>query len=115
MNREPGSAENDELGSKRESVSEQEGKRVSEMDAKLGFFKELQASLRDTALTSITKSENVEELKNWERGECEARPIVLTRCKSEPARTGYKLDPEVNNFWKKRRLGFADTLHMISD
>ncbi|TKY52902.1 hypothetical protein E2542_SST24424 [Spatholobus suberectus] len=33
-----------------------------------------------------------------------ARPLALTRCKSEPARTAQKLDPEVS---KKTTLGFA--------
>ncbi|KAK7279371.1 hypothetical protein RJT34_24421 [Clitoria ternatea] len=30
-------------------------------------------------------------------------------CKSEPARTAQKLDPEVNDFWKKTKLGLADS------
>lgn len=102
--------ENKKPSSLRNSVSDEEGERVLETETKLRFFKELEDSLRDK-ITSITKSESVEELKKREKGEgdCEARPVVLTRCKSEPARTGYKLDPEVNNFWKKRKLGFADT------
>ncbi|XP_021888182.1 uncharacterized protein LOC110807366 [Carica papaya] len=33
-------------------------------------------------------------------------PIILTRCKSEPARSGEKLDPELS-LWRKRRLGFT--------
>ncbi|CAJ2632652.1 unnamed protein product [Trifolium pratense] len=73
--------------------------------------------------------ENVEELllkrrvkKEEEEEECAvavARPVVLTRCKSEPARVDYRIAPEVNiNLWKKTRLGFAVTsspLHIISD
>ncbi|CDP06717.1 unnamed protein product [Coffea canephora] len=30
-------------------------------------------------------------------------PVLLTRCKSEPARTGERLDPEVINHWQQRR------------
>jgi hypothetical protein len=48
-----------------------------------------------------------------------ARPVVLTRCKSEPARVDYRIAPEVNiNLWKKTRLGFAVTSsphHILSD
>lgn len=108
-NRESSYDENEKPSSQKNSVSDEEGGRVTETERKLGFFKELEDSLTDR-ITSITKSENVEELKKMEKGEgdFEARPVVLTRCKSEPARTGYKLDPEVNNFWKKRKLGLAD-------
>ncbi|KAM1787720.1 hypothetical protein ACFX11_038085 [Malus domestica] len=38
-----------------------------------------------------------------------ARPLILTRCKSEPARTAAeKLAPELG-FWKTRRLGIVDS------
>lgn len=30
-------------------------------------------------------------------------PVLLTRCKSEPARTGERLNPEVINYWQQRR------------
>uniref|UniRef100_A0A5B6YSN0 Protamine P1 family protein n=1 Tax=Davidia involucrata TaxID=16924 RepID=A0A5B6YSN0_DAVIN len=36
-----------------------------------------------------------------------ARPLILTRCKSEPARTGERLIPEAS-FWRHKRLGFAE-------
>ncbi|KAF4403524.1 hypothetical protein G4B88_008170 [Cannabis sativa] len=36
------------------------------------------------------------------------RPLILTRCKSEPARTGEKLDPELI-FWKNTRLGIINS------
>ncbi|EXC16255.1 hypothetical protein L484_024429 [Morus notabilis] len=36
------------------------------------------------------------------------RPLILTRCKSEPARTGEKLDPELS-FWRNRRLGIVNS------
>ncbi|KAL1351900.1 hypothetical protein HN51_015777 [Arachis hypogaea] len=99
--------ETNEASSQRDSVSEEEAKRVSERDAKLGFLKEVESS------NSNAKSEKVVEDS---KSESETRPIILTRCKSEPARTGYKLDPEVNSsFWKKKtRLGLAD-IHIITD
>jgi hypothetical protein len=72
--------------------------------------------------------ENVEELllkrrvkkEEEEEEKCAvARPVVLTRCKSEPARVDYRIAPEVNiNLWKKTRLGFAVTSsphHILSD
>ncbi|KAL6987426.1 hypothetical protein U1Q18_013175 [Sarracenia purpurea var. burkii] len=36
-----------------------------------------------------------------------ARPRLLRRCKSEPARTGKKLNPESSS-WRNRRLGFVE-------
>ncbi|OIW11205.1 hypothetical protein TanjilG_28296 [Lupinus angustifolius] len=95
----------------RNSVSDEEGKRVSENEEKVEFFKELEDSFRDR-ISSMNSSENVDELKKRENGEgdCEEpRPIVLTRCKSEPARTGFKLEHEVNNLSKKRKLDLDDT------
>lgn len=74
---------------------------------------------------SIRDLENVEELllkgrvkKEEDEDSAVARPVVLTRCKSEPARVNYRIDPEVNNLWKKTRLGFAVTSsprHILSD
>ncbi|KAK6126194.1 hypothetical protein DH2020_040075 [Rehmannia glutinosa] len=46
--------------------------------------------------------ENVEDLKGIGGGAI--HPLVLTRCKSEPARTGERLNPE-GNLWRRRRLG----------
>ncbi|KAI4300247.1 hypothetical protein L6164_033644 [Bauhinia variegata] len=84
----------------RESISDQEGETDPKPEEKLRFFKELEDSIRKT----IIKSENVEELKRRDGGEEKeedtARPLVLTRCKSEPARTGHRLDPQIN-FWKR--------------
>lgn len=64
------------------------------LEAKLRFFKELEESLRERI---IMESHNT------------VHPLVLTRCKSEPARTAKKLVPEVNGSWKKTTtmLGFA--------
>ncbi|GMI80025.1 hypothetical protein like AT5G03110 [Hibiscus trionum] len=41
------------------------------------------------------------ELKTGEVG-----PLILTRCKSEPARTAERLNPEMS-LWKDRKLGFT--------
>ncbi|OIW21550.1 hypothetical protein TanjilG_06243 [Lupinus angustifolius] len=78
----------------RNSVSEEESKRVSENEEKLVFFKELEDSLVRDRVGSMNKTEKVEGLKKRENGEGDYEapcPIVLTRCKSEPARTGFKL------------------------
>ncbi|BAT85691.1 hypothetical protein VIGAN_04326300 [Vigna angularis var. angularis] len=69
-------------------------------DTKLGFL--------GTKIASLTHEEKVEELSSDQKGvelvsAIESRPSVLTRCKSEPARTGHRIDPLVNNLWKKRR------------
>ncbi|CAI8614575.1 unnamed protein product [Vicia faba] len=75
---------------------------------------------------SVRDFENVEELllkgrvkkEEDEDSAVVARPLVLTRCKSEPARVDYRIDPEVNSMWKKTRLGFAvasSPLHVLSD
>ncbi|XP_021289949.1 uncharacterized protein LOC110420884 [Herrania umbratica] len=73
----------------------------SQMDSekleKSGFCKEFEESKTE-------KPENNEELKTEQFGN--VRPLILTRCKSEPARTAERLDPEMS-FWKKRRLGFT--------
>ncbi|KAL4340674.1 hypothetical protein GQ457_08G019550 [Hibiscus cannabinus] len=50
------------------------------------------------------KSENKEESRTEQMGN--VRPLILTRCKSEPARTAARFHPE-SSFWKKRTLGFT--------
>jgi len=74
-----------------------EKNRDPKFEAKLRFFKELEESLRER----IMESEKARDESH------SARPLVLTRCKSEPARTTQKLDPEVNGVWKKTTLGFG--------
>lgn len=80
-------------------------------EEKLGLFKELEDSIRER----IAKSANTEESKTAGGGEEDelspttSRPLILTRCKSEPARTAAKkLDPEMS-FWKQTRLGIVDS------
>ncbi|KAJ6922998.1 hypothetical protein NC652_016599 [Populus alba x Populus x berolinensis] len=98
--------ENGSPASKRESVSkepDQESSLDPETEVKISHFKESESSI-----TSIRErnanSANIEESKTEKVST--VRPLVLTRCKSEPARTGEKLDAEMV-FWKKGRLGFA--------
>ncbi|XVE76216.1 hypothetical protein DITRI_Ditri12bG0155300 [Diplodiscus trichospermus] len=69
----------------------------SETEEKPGFCNEFEEK-------KIEKSENHQELKTEQFGN--VHPLILTRCKSEPARTAEKQDPEMS-FWKKRRLGFT--------
>ena len=61
------------------------------------FLKEFEGSIKERFLSSS----NIEELKAVD---VSVRPLILTRCKSEPTRTEEKLDPD-SNFWKRRRLG----------
>ncbi|KAL3586033.1 hypothetical protein D5086_012900 [Populus alba] len=98
--------ENGSPASKRESISkepDQESSLDPETEVKISHFKESESSI-----TSIRErnanSANIEESKTEKVST--VRPLVLTRCKSEPARTGEKLDAEMV-FWKKGRLGFA--------
>ncbi|KAL3839637.1 hypothetical protein ACJIZ3_024228 [Penstemon smallii] len=49
---------------------------------------------------------NVEDLKGISG--IAVHPLLLTRCKSEPARTGERLLQEPSNFWKQRRLGAVE-------
>ncbi|KAK7355724.1 hypothetical protein VNO80_14984 [Phaseolus coccineus] len=74
-----------------------EKNRDLKFEAKLRFFKELEESLRE----KIMESEKAREDSH------SARPLVLTRCKSEPARTTQKLDPEVNGVSNKTTLEFG--------
>ncbi|KAJ6742580.1 PROTAMINE P1 FAMILY PROTEIN [Salix viminalis] len=98
--------ENRENGSpisKRESVSEEPDQQSSsdpETEVKISHFKEFEGSIASIR----ERTANIEESKTEKVST--ALPLVLTRCKSEPARTSEKLDP-VMIFWKKRRLGFT--------
>ncbi|KAJ7976991.1 Protamine P1 family protein [Quillaja saponaria] len=104
--------ENEKPTSERESISDQEGRLDPKPMEKLRFFKDLEASIQERMM----KSENVEEFEKMEEGGDSVHPLVLTRCKSEPARTGEKLDPTLN-FWKNRELGLTDSCspHVFCD
>lgn len=87
----------------RESIcrdSDQQSRMDPETEEKVDFFKEFDGPVNKIR-ERLVKSDNIqtEEMVT-------VRPLILTRCKSEPARTGEKLDPGIS-FWKKRRLGFT--------
>ncbi|KAJ0028182.1 hypothetical protein Pint_35588 [Pistacia integerrima] len=87
----------------RESIcrdSDQESRMDPETEEKLGVCKEFDAPINKIR-ERFMKSEEVktEEMVT-------VHPLILTRCKSEPARTGERLDPDMI-FLKKRRLGFS--------
>ncbi|KAJ9184265.1 hypothetical protein P3X46_004009 [Hevea brasiliensis] len=92
--------------SKRESVyreSNQETRLDPQTEEKLSFFKGFEGPVTSIRERTMNPAK-IEELRTEEDGT--VHPLILTRCKSEPARTGEKLDPELS-FWKKRRLGFT--------
>ncbi|KAJ6778355.1 PROTAMINE P1 FAMILY PROTEIN [Salix koriyanagi] len=102
----PENIENGSPTSRRESASKESDKEASlhpETEVKITFLKQLEGSITSIR-EGIADSANVEE-PNTEVVST-VRPLILRRCKSEPARTGEKLDPETS-FWKKRRLGFT--------
>ncbi|KAM3689105.1 hypothetical protein ACJW31_09G020500 [Castanea mollissima] len=85
--------------SESESISDQESRVAPETEKKLECLKEFEGSIKERFLNSS----KIEELKAVD---VSVGPLILTRCKSEPARTGEKLDPD-SNFWKRRRLGLT--------
>ena len=96
-NREEEHAENTvKPTSESDSISDQESRIAPETEKKLEFLKEFEGSIKERLLSSS----NIEELKAVD---VFVGPFILTRCKSELARTGERLDPD-SNFWKRRRL-----------
>lgn len=95
--------------SRRESIcrdSDQQPRKDPETEEKLSFFKEFEGPI-DKIRERFVKSANIEaEEEEEEELVTTIRPLILTRCKSEPARTGEKLDPQLS-VWKQRRLGFT--------
>lgn len=95
----------------RESICgdlDQQPRMDPETEEKLSFFKEFEGPI-DKIRERFVKSANIEaEEEEVEEEELvtTVRPLILTRCKSEPARIGEKLDPQLS-FWKQRRLGFT--------
>ncbi|XWS55790.1 hypothetical protein CRYUN_Cryun09bG0031000 [Craigia yunnanensis] len=86
--------------SEKESIcrnSNQASQMDLETEEKPGFCNEFEEK-------KIKKSENDEESKTEQFGN--AWPLILTRCKSESARTAERLNPGMS-FWKNRRLGFT--------
>lgn len=80
--------------SEMERLSCEEAKVDSEIEEKSRLFKEFDG--KRLSESSKTGEEIVD------------RPLILTRCKSEPARTGEKLEP-VLGFWRNRRLGIVNS------
>lgn len=96
-------AETEKPTSERESTLDEESRISSETEGKLEDLKEFKVPVRE----QFIKSENLDQLEAGEAADS-VQPLILTRCKSEPARTAEKLDPDMN-FWKQRRLGLADS------
>ncbi|XP_022145519.1 uncharacterized protein LOC111014948 [Momordica charantia] len=92
--------------SQRASVSDQDPSGGLEFEEDEEFVKNIEDSIRER----IIKSASVERIKTGEEEGpgSSSRPLILTRCKSEPSRTAEKMNPEVG-FWKKRRLGIPDS------
>ncbi|GMJ03020.1 hypothetical protein like AT5G03110 [Hibiscus trionum] len=88
--------EEEEPASKTETTignSDRGARMDAETEESLGFSKGFEENKTE-------KSDNNKELKT----EHVVRPLILRRCKSEPARTGGRLNPEMS-LWKKRKLG----------
>jgi hypothetical protein len=95
-------AETEKPTSDRESNLDQESRKGDpEKEGKLDFLKEFDGSITERFL----KSEHLEQSKAGEAVDS-VQPLILTRCKSEPARTAEKLYADMN-FWKQSRLGLA--------
>lgn len=92
--------------SQRASVSDQDPSGGLEFEEDEEFVKNIENSITER----IIKSANIEREKTGEEEGIgsSSRPLILTRCKSEPSRTAEKMNPEVG-FWKKRRLGIPDS------
>ena len=97
-------AETEKPTSERESTLDQESIICPETEGKLDFLKEFGGR---PITERFLKSENIEQLKAGEAVDS-VQPLILTRCKSEPARTAEKLYADMN-FWKQSRLGLADS------
>lgn len=93
---------NEKPDSEMESISHQKSRIAPEFEKKLTLCKEFE----DSSRARTTTTAKVDELKTVD--EDSVRPLVLTRCKSEPARTAQKLNPELN-FWKQKRLDAVDS------
>ncbi|KAL4031876.1 hypothetical protein IC575_010170 [Cucumis melo] len=94
--------------SQRASVSDQDPSGGLEFEEDEEFAKNIdEHSIPERIVTSA----NIKREKTGEEEEAlgsSSRPLILTRCKSEPSRTAEKMNPEVG-FWKKRRLGIPDS------
>ncbi|PON69249.1 protamine P1 family protein [Parasponia andersonii] len=78
-----------------------------ETEEKLQIFRESDGS-NGKIFSESANTDEEEESKTGEGDLGFGRPLILTRCKSEPARPGEKVDPELS-FWKNRRLGIVNS------
>jgi hypothetical protein len=85
-------AETEKPTSERESSLDQESIICPETEGKLDFLKEFEGR---PITEQFLKSENLEQLKAGELVDS-VQPLILTRCKSEPARTAEKLYADMN-------------------
>ncbi|XP_023005213.1 uncharacterized protein LOC111498309 [Cucurbita maxima] len=92
--------------SQRASVSDQDPSGGLEFEEDEEFVQNIENSTTER----ITKSAIIEREKAGDEDGLgsSSRPLILTRCKSEPSRTAEKMNPEIG-FWKKRRLGIPDS------
>ncbi|KAG6596463.1 hypothetical protein SDJN02_09187, partial [Cucurbita argyrosperma subsp. argyrosperma] len=93
--------------SQRVSVSDQDPSGGLEFEEDEEFVQNIENSTTER----ITKSAIIEREKAGDDEDglgSSSRPLILTRCKSEPSRTAEKMNPEIG-FWKKRRLGIPDS------
>ena len=72
-----------------ESISNQESRIAPKTEKNFEFLKEFNGSIKERFLSFS----NIEKLKVVD---VSIRPLILTRCKSELARTEEKLDPDSN-------------------
>ncbi|KAM6569048.1 hypothetical protein CsatB_017033 [Cannabis sativa] len=89
--------------------------RQMEIEEKFELSQEVDESTTSTEkiVSDSANTENEKVVLEEEESKTEEvagfeRPLILTRCKSEPARTGEKLDPELI-FWKNTRLGIINS------
>ncbi|GKV12261.1 hypothetical protein SLEP1_g23432 [Rubroshorea leprosula] len=95
---EPENRESDNPTLERESISrdsDQESETDPETEEKQGFLNQFEEKIANSANSEEPKAEQLSTI----------RPLILTRCKTVPARTAAKLDPDLT-FWKKRSIGF---------
>ena len=91
-NREEEHAENTmKPTSENKSISDEESRTAPKTEKKLDFLKEFKGSIKERFLSSS----NFEELKAVD---VSVGPLILTRCKSKPTRTGEKLDLDERKF-----------------
>ena len=77
--------------SENESISDEESRIAPKTEKKLDFLKEFKGSIKERFLSSS----NIKELKVVD---VFVAPLILTRCKSKPTRTGKNLDLDERKF-----------------